>query len=129
MIKNRRSKSNVFILQSNANVELDVSNYKAKYEQEVVAHKDTIAKFTADKKHILMSTEEANIEAIKEVQSRLDQERRDRQLLETRLLDATKSKNELSVDLSQLQQQVDAARAELAMEKDKVGKHTSTQLV
>ena len=36
-----------------------------KYDQEVICHKETIAKFNADKKHILLSTEEANLEAIK----------------------------------------------------------------
>ena len=36
-----------------------------KLDQEVIAHKETVAKFNADKKHILMSTEEANLEAMK----------------------------------------------------------------
>ncbi len=36
-----------------------------KYDQEVMGHKETVAKFNADKKHILMSTEEANLEAMK----------------------------------------------------------------
>ena len=53
------------VWQSKANIELELKTYKMKYDQEVLAHKETIAKFNADKKHILMSTEEANMEAIK----------------------------------------------------------------
>ena len=47
-----------------ANAELDMKTFMMKHEQEVLAHKEAIAKFNADKKHILMSTEEANLEAM-----------------------------------------------------------------
>ena len=36
-----------------------------KLDQEVLQHKETVAKFHADKKTILMSTEEANLENMK----------------------------------------------------------------
>ena len=54
-----------FFLQNKANVELELKTYVMKFDQEVLAHKETVAKFNADKKNILMSTEEANMEAIK----------------------------------------------------------------
>ena len=52
------------MFQKCANAELDMKTFMMKQEQEVLAHKETIAKFNADKKHILMSTEEANLEAM-----------------------------------------------------------------
>ena len=52
-------------MQSKANAELELKTLALKLEQEAAAHRDTVAKFNADKKHILMSTEEANLEAIK----------------------------------------------------------------
>ena len=54
-----------YIPQGKANIELELKNYIMKYDQEVMGHKETVAKFNADKKHILMSTEEANLEAMK----------------------------------------------------------------
>ena len=36
-----------------------------KLDQEILQHKGTVAKFHADKKNILVSTEEANMEAMK----------------------------------------------------------------
>ena len=52
-------------LQSKANVELELKTMRMKYDQEVLAHKETVARFNADKKNILHSTEEANMEALK----------------------------------------------------------------
>ena len=51
--------------QSKANSELELKTLQMKLDQEIIAHKETVAKFNADKKHILMSTEEANLEAMK----------------------------------------------------------------
>lgn len=55
----------LFSFQNKANIELELKTYVMKYDQEMLAHKETVAKFNADKKNILMSTEEANMEAIK----------------------------------------------------------------
>ena len=44
---------------------MELKTLQMKLDQEVIAHKETVAKFNADKKHILMSTEEANLEAMK----------------------------------------------------------------
>lgn len=51
-------------------MEVELANYKSKWEQEVQSHKDTVARFNADKKHILMSSEEANMEAVKGLQGK-----------------------------------------------------------
>ena len=57
---------------------------------------------------------------ITEVQFKLDQERRDRQSVEERLLAAEKKNNDLTVDLSQLQSQISALKADIRNENEKV---------
>ena len=52
-------------LQTNANLDLELKTMKQKFDKELQTHKETVNKFNADKKHILMSSEEANLEAIK----------------------------------------------------------------
>lgn len=59
---------NMLHFQSKANVDLELKTFMMKYDQEVLAHKETVARFNVDKKTILMSTEEANLEAIKGIQ-------------------------------------------------------------
>ena len=44
-------------------MELELKTYVGKYDQEVKTHMDTVAKFNADKHNILLSSEEASIEA------------------------------------------------------------------
>ena len=58
-------------MQSKANSELELKTLQMKLDQEVIGHKETVAKFNADKKHILMSTEEANLEAMKGIRHML----------------------------------------------------------
>ena len=53
------------VVQSKVNLELEMKNWQSKYEQEVITHKDAVAKFTADKKHILLSSEEAIMQTLK----------------------------------------------------------------
>lgn len=63
-----RTETNLLLrisIQSKANYELELKTLQMKLDQELTAHKETVAKFNADKKHILMSTEEANLEAMK----------------------------------------------------------------
>ncbi len=54
------------------------------------------------------------------MQFKLDQERRERQAVEERLLTAEKKKNDLSVDLSQLQSQISALKSDVKAENEKV---------
>ncbi|XP_064626393.1 rho-associated protein kinase 2-like isoform X3 [Lineus longissimus] len=104
---------------SKANTELEFKTYMMKYDQEVLAHKETVAKFNQDKKHILMSTEEANLEAIKEMQIKYDQEKTSRQRAESRLLEIEKKKSEMSVDFGQMQQRLTGLQGELLAEIEK----------
>lgn len=46
-------------------MELERDNFYRKLEGEIQSHKETVARYNADKKNILMSTEEANMEAMK----------------------------------------------------------------
>lgn len=59
-----------------------------------------------------------------EVQAKMESEKEGRRRAEARLLDVEKKKTELSVDLSQFQQQVSSLRQELKAEIDKVSVHT-----
>ncbi|CAH1772749.1 unnamed protein product [Owenia fusiformis] len=115
----RLRQTTVNLEKSKANVELERNTYQAKHDQEMRAHKETIARFNADKKHILMSTEEANIEAVREIQGKLDSEVQNRQKAEYHLLEAEKRCNEMSVDLSQLQKKVTSLEADITTEHDK----------
>ena len=54
------------------------------------------------------------------MQFKLDQERRDRQSVEERLLAAEKKNSDLTVDLSQLQSQISALKADIRNENEKV---------
>ncbi|CAL1536686.1 unnamed protein product [Lymnaea stagnalis] len=101
-----------------ASVELDRENFKRKWEAEQQAHKETQAKFNADR-NILNSKGQGNPEAVKEIQAKLEQEKAQRQHVETKLLDAEKKNSEISVDMTQLRQKVQALQTELRMESDK----------
>ncbi|GFN77047.1 rho-associated protein kinase [Plakobranchus ocellatus] len=102
-----------------AGVELDRDNFKRKWEAEQQAHKDMADKYAADKNYILRSSDQANQEAVKEVQGKLDQERAQRQKVETKLLEVEKKNSVVAVDLSQMQQKVTTLQTELGVEKDK----------
>ena len=54
------------------------------------------------------------------MQSKLEQERREKQAVEARLLEAEKTKNEMGVDLVQLQQQCASLQTQIKAEADKV---------
>ncbi|KAI0232790.1 hypothetical protein LSAT2_016895 [Lamellibrachia satsuma] len=61
----RQQNAVISLEKSKANIELELKTVRMKYDQEALAHKETIARFNADKKNILHSTEEANLEALK----------------------------------------------------------------
>ncbi|XP_013412061.1 rho-associated protein kinase 2-like isoform X3 [Lingula anatina] len=117
--KQKLSQDVINLEKSRANVELELKTYRMKYDQEVLAHKETIAKFNADKKHILTSTEEASNEAIKEIQLSLEQEKSARLKAEAKLLDTEKRKSELTYDMGQVRQHLETLQRELRTEVDK----------
>lgn len=53
-----------FWWQSKSHVELELDTYKRKLDTEINSHKETIQRFNADKKDILLSKEEARTSAI-----------------------------------------------------------------
>lgn len=99
--------------------ELELGNFASKLESERGSHKATVAKFNMDKKNILMSTEEANLEAIREIQRKLESEEQLRKTSEERLLEAEKVKSGYSVDIHQLKNQIQSLQTDLRNETDK----------
>lgn len=99
--------------------ELELEQFAKKLETERGSHKETVAKFNLDKKNILMSTEEANMEAIRDMQRKLETEQQQRKVAEEQLLKVEKEKSGYSVDLHQLRNQVQSLQAELRNEADK----------
>ncbi|XP_048758911.2 rho-associated protein kinase 1-like [Ostrea edulis] len=104
---------------SKSHVELELDTYKRKLETEINNHQETIKRFNADKKDILLSKEEARTSAINDIQMKLDQEKSARVSAENQLLQAEKEKSELRVDLLQMTQQVTSVQTELMNEKEK----------
>nr|KAI8754220.1 rho-associated protein kinase 2-like [Biomphalaria glabrata] len=100
-----------------ASVELDRDNFQRKWETE----KQTLEDFIARDKdnNFLNSPIQANQDLIKELQVKLDQEKSQRSVLDTKLLEAEKKNSELSVDLTQLRQKVYSLQTELKTETDK----------
>ncbi|XP_061192680.1 rho-associated protein kinase 2-like isoform X2 [Saccostrea echinata] len=116
----QRVKDSVIRLEkSKSHVELELETYKRKLETEIGNHQETIKRFNADKKDILLSKEEARTSAINDIQVKLDQEKATRVTVENQLLQAEKEKSELKVDLLQMTQQVTAVQGELKNEKEK----------
>ncbi|CAC5419597.1 ROCK1 [Mytilus coruscus] len=61
---------------SKNNLELELDTYKKKYTDEKNAHQTTIDRFNADKKTIKETTETTTLSAIKDIQIKLEQEKR-----------------------------------------------------
>ncbi|XP_052256843.1 rho-associated protein kinase 2-like [Dreissena polymorpha] len=100
-------------------IELEKQRFVTLLEAERGTHQETVAKFNLDKKNILMSTEEANLEAIREMQRKFENEERKRKTVEEQLLSVEKERSGLSVDLQQLRNQVSALQADLFREAEK----------
>ncbi|KAK3090086.1 hypothetical protein FSP39_009049 [Pinctada imbricata] len=116
----RRIQESIVVLEkSKKHLEIELDQFRRKLEAETNAHKETVRRFNADKKDALMSKEEANIMAIKEMQVKLDQEKMTKQTMETKLMDAQKKNSEIVVDLKQYEQRVETLQQEIKMEKEK----------
>ncbi|XP_013777365.1 rho-associated protein kinase 2-like isoform X2 [Limulus polyphemus] len=103
-----------------AMLELEVKNLQNKYEQEAATHQEDIANFTADKKRLLSSTEEANMEAIQSLKTKLSEEKNLRQKAESISQEKERQISMLSVDYRSLQQQLQKVEGECRQEVDKV---------
>ncbi|XP_021378101.1 rho-associated protein kinase 2-like isoform X1 [Mizuhopecten yessoensis] len=100
-------------------MEIELEAYRRKLDTEVGSHKDTVAKFNADRRTLLISSEEANLEAMKEIQKNYDQEHMTRMMSESRLMDLEKKNSEILVDISQFKQQVSSLQSSLSCEQEK----------
>lgn len=128
MSENQRLQGIVVALEkSKANIELELNSWKMKYESEVTSHRETIARFNADKKQIITTSEEANEAMIKDMHRKLELETRERQGVEARMLEVEKKNSELSVDLGQLQNQLSQLRDSYNSEQEK-NKNLTLQL-
>ena len=120
-----------------ANAELEKRNVEAKLEEEMKRHQATVAKFHADKKNILSTTEE-NLGVVKgklqaqvvmypcivinffaDLQAKIDSEMAARGRAEEKLLEAEKKKSELTVDLSQARSHIETLCRDLEKENEK----------
>jgi len=55
----------IVFVQNKSNIELEMKTWKQNYEQEKLSHEDDLARFNAVKKDLIVSKEEANMEALK----------------------------------------------------------------
>ncbi|XP_074643969.1 rho-associated protein kinase 2-like [Tubulanus polymorphus] len=117
--KQELQQSIITIEKAKNKLDYEMKTQLMKMDQEARAHKETVDRFNQDKKHILMSTEEANMEAIREIQSKLDLEKLERQKVEQQLLDLEKREKEFLVDINELQQSKAGAKADLDAERQK----------
>uniref|UniRef100_A0A0B7A6X7 non-specific serine/threonine protein kinase n=1 Tax=Arion vulgaris TaxID=1028688 RepID=A0A0B7A6X7_9EUPU len=121
-------RSKIYQLEKNLlNMEFDRDDFKSKWETEKQVHKETVDKYTADKSSFVITTGQANLEVVKELQVKLDQEKADRHKLDARLLETEKKNSELTIDVTQLTQQNQSLKAEHKMEVDK-SKNLSLQV-
>ena len=109
-----------FLSQARNSAELERERYAMTLESERGNHMETVAKFNLDKKNILISTEEANMEAMGEMQRNMEQEQKLRKVTEERMFAMEKEKSGISVDLQQLRHQISSLQTELRNENDKV---------
>lgn len=103
-----------------AMLELELKNLQNKFDQEAAAHQEDIAALTADKKRILSSTEEANLEAMQALQTKLNEEKVLRHKAEGVSQERERQISMLSVDYRQLQQQLQKLEGEYRQEVEKV---------
>ncbi|XP_029640242.1 rho-associated protein kinase 2 isoform X1 [Octopus sinensis] len=116
----RKAQQMVFQLEKDcANAELEKDTFLRKWEHEVESHQATMSQFSACQASI-SSKSEVNLESMKELQVRIEQERSVRQTAESEKLQLEKEKSELSLDLSQMRQTVEIIQRDLKSETEKV---------
>ncbi|GAB6028972.1 hypothetical protein CHUAL_004766 [Chamberlinius hualienensis] len=101
-----------------ASMQLEIRHYKQLYEQERQARQEDIKNLKADRKN-LMSNEEANMEALRALETKLNEEKLSRQRAESSSQEKERHLSMLSVDYRQLQQQLQRQEAEYRQELEK----------
>ncbi|KAG1669225.1 Rho-associated protein kinase 2 [Nymphon striatum] len=102
-----------------AMLQLEVKGIKNKYEQELKSHQEDVANFNADKKKILSSTEEASLEAVQILKTKIADEKMARQKAEANSQEKERQVSMLSVDYRRLQQQLQKMDGEHRQESEK----------
>ncbi|XP_059146890.1 rho-associated protein kinase 1-like isoform X3 [Physella acuta] len=116
----QQMQQNIFHLEKKATtLEYDKEDFKRKWEGELKAHKETEEKYRAERGSHRSTSDHANLQAIKDIQDKLDYEKAQRAISESKLFDTEKKNSELSVDLTQLRQKVQSIQEELRSESDK----------
>ncbi|XP_054707053.1 rho-associated protein kinase 2-like [Uloborus diversus] len=112
---------------NHAMVVLQLKNLKKKLDDSTAAYREDIDALTADKKRILSSTEEANLEAVQALKAKLYEEKILRDKLEAFIQEKERQISMLSVDYRHMQQQLEKLENEYRDETKKV-KILSSQL-
>ncbi|XP_053678170.1 rho-associated protein kinase 2 [Anopheles nili] len=97
----------------NASVQCELKAVQNRYEQEVTAHQETA-------KTRLLNNEEANMQEVKALQSKLTEEKLCRQKAEQNSQEKERQLSMLSVDYRQIQQRLQKLEGEFRQESEKV---------
>ncbi|KAK6188435.1 hypothetical protein SNE40_004608 [Patella caerulea] len=104
---------------SHASIQLERDNFKQRLDNEVQMHTETRERYQADKRRMLTSTEEANLESVKEITNKYEAERQARLKTEAKLLESEKAMSAIKLDLGQSQNQVKSMQNQLQTESEK----------
>ncbi|XP_033232009.1 rho-associated protein kinase 2 [Belonocnema kinseyi] len=96
-----------------ATLTLELKAAQARYNQEVVAHQET-------ERSRMLSKEEANLEVVKALQAKLNEEKSGRQRAESLAQEKERQTSMLSVDYRQIQQRLQKLEGEHRQEVEKV---------
>ncbi|GIX66903.1 rho-associated protein kinase 1 [Caerostris darwini] len=99
---------------------LELKNLQKKLDEEAAAHRKDLDSLTADKKRLLSSTEEANLEALQALQIKLNEEKTIRQKLEQMNMSKEREISMLTVEQRQLNLQFQKLEGEYIKEVEKV---------
>ncbi|XP_055942528.1 rho-associated protein kinase 2-like [Argiope bruennichi] len=122
LIAENREINNKFVeLEKNhAMLVLELKNLQKKLDEEAAAHRKDLDSLTADKKRLLSSTEEANLEALQALQIKLNEEKAQRHKLEQITVSKEREVSMLTVEQRQLKLQFQKLESEYMKEVEKV---------
>ncbi|CAG0881848.1 unnamed protein product [Darwinula stevensoni] len=102
-----------------AMLEVELKAARQKYQEELKAHQDAVNSYKTEKTRII-NEEGANVEAVKSLQMKLNEEKQLRQKAEHFNQEKERQMSMLSVDYRQLQQQLQKVEGEHRQEVEKV---------
>ncbi|GFR23942.1 rho-associated protein kinase 2 [Trichonephila clavata] len=121
IVENREINNKFVELEKNhAMLVLELKNLQKKLDEEAAAHRKDLDSLTADKKRLLSSTEEANLEALQALQIKLNEEKAQRHKLEQMNVSKEREISMLTVEQRQLKLQFQKLEGEYVKEIEKV---------